>query len=212
MCQRLVLDERHHRRDRDAVVRTERRPVRPQPVAVAHKHDPPFGRVVRARRVTLADHVEMTLQDQRRRRLTAGRRGYRDDEVSPGVLPHVEAVPGSPGAHVLDDGLLLSRGARDRRQRLEVPPKRTRLEAADDGRVARHLSAPGSRLGERLLLDRVELGLRDRAAVEERLRLLDLGRGPAAAGRLTHVVVELLLLRAPAGVWRSVMPTFCVIR
>ena len=100
-----------------------------QPVAVADEHDPPFRRVVRARRVALAHHVEMTLQDQRRRRLTAGRRGYRDDEVSPGVLPHVEAVPGSPGTHVLDDGLLLSRGARDRRQRLEVPPKRTRLES-----------------------------------------------------------------------------------
>ena len=34
--------------------------------------------------------------------------------------------------------------------------------------------APSSRLGERLLLDRIELGLRDRAAVEKLLRLCDL--------------------------------------
>ena len=46
--QRLVLGQRHHRRDADAVVGAERRPVGGQPVAVADKRDPALGRIVGA--------------------------------------------------------------------------------------------------------------------------------------------------------------------
>ena len=46
------------------------------------------------------------------------------------------------------------------------------------------------RLRESLLFDRVELGLRDRAVVEQLLRLLDLFCRPAA-GSLPHVFVKL---------------------
>ena len=48
--------------------------------------------------------------------------------------------------------------------------------------------------GERLCLDRVELGLRDRAAVEQLLGLVDLGGGAAGRGDVLDVVVEFGLL------------------
>src|SRR5215218_11155975 len=49
--------------------------------------------------------------------------------------------------------------------------------------------------GERLCLQRVVLGLRDRPAVEQLLRLLDLPRGAAGGGDALDVVVELRLRR-----------------
>ena len=66
--------------------------------------------------------------------------------------------------------------------------------------------------GERLGLQRVELGLRDRAAVEQLLRLRDLARGPAAGGDRLHVVVELRLLACARATWRSPMPWPLAIR
>ena len=72
MRQRLVLDQRHHRRDRDPVVGTERRPVRGQPLAVADERDAALRRVVRARRIALADDVQVPLEHHGRRALAAG--------------------------------------------------------------------------------------------------------------------------------------------
>ena len=121
--QRLVLDQSHHRRDRDPVVGAERGPVRGQPLAVAHEPDPSFGRVVLARRVALADHVQVALERHGRRSLAPRGRGHPDHEVSPGVLLKLEAVLVGPGANVLDHRFLRPRRARDPRQRLEVPQK-----------------------------------------------------------------------------------------
>src|SRR6188508_3795301 len=56
----------------------------------------------------------------------------------------------------------------------------------------RHVSAERLAGGERLRLDLVELGLRDRARVEEALGLLDLGRR-AASDRLDVGVLRFLL-------------------
>src|SRR5207244_67944 len=69
-----------------------------------------------------------------------------------------------------------------------------------DNRTIRQSTGPISSMlllsscAERLLLERVELGLGDRARVEQALRLVDLGRGAAAARGLPHVLVELGLL------------------
>ena len=60
---RGILDQRHHRRDRNAVVGAERGAVRRQPVAVDDQLDPSLGRVVRAVGDALADHVEVALED-----------------------------------------------------------------------------------------------------------------------------------------------------
>src|SRR6476469_4451130 len=68
------------------------------------------------------------------------------------------------------------RGAAMRLARAKVP-----------GRAARRRGP----LRERLALQAIELGLRDRAAVEQALGLLDLGR--RTARRLANVVVEALL-------------------
>ena len=201
----LVLGESHHGRDRDAVVGAERRAVGLQPLAVADERDPPFGGVVRARRVALADHVQVALEDERRRRLASGGRRYADHEVPPRVLQELEPVLVGPRPNVLDDRLLVTRRARDRRQGLEVRPEGARLEPCQRSCLNGHLVnlfPRLRRLRERLLLHRLELGLRDRAAVEELLRLLDLRGGPTARGRLADVVVELLTLRPrsdPAG-------------
>ena len=126
---RRVLDEGHHRGDGDPVVGAEGRAVGRQPVAVAHEHDPPFGRVVRAVRGALAHHVQVTLEDEGRRRLPAGRRRHADHEVPPGVLLELESVLVRPRANVLEHRLLVPRRARNRRQRLEVPPERAGLES-----------------------------------------------------------------------------------
>ena len=90
---RLVLDQRHHRGDCDAVVGAERRPLGLQPVAVADERDPPLGRIVRARRVALAHHVQMALEHHDGRRLASRRPGHTDDEVATGVLLELEPLP-----------------------------------------------------------------------------------------------------------------------
>ena len=77
-----VLGERHHRRDRHAVVGAERRALGAQPAVVADDLDPPGARVVRAVRIALADDVEVALEDHRRRVLAPGRGGDVDDEVA----------------------------------------------------------------------------------------------------------------------------------
>ena len=132
--QRLVLGQRHHRRDPDAVVRAERCPVGGQPVALADEGDPALGRIVRAIRPALADHVQMPLEDEDRRRFPP--RGGRDahDEIPRLVLAKLEAVVGGPGANVLDHQLLVPRRARDPGQRLEVPPAPGGLEAGQRAR------------------------------------------------------------------------------
>ena len=102
-----VLGERHHRRDRDAVVRAERGALRAQPAVVADDLDPPGARIVRAVRIALADDVEVTLEDHRRRVLAARRGGDVDDEVAGRVAARLEAVHAGPRDDVGDGRLLL---------------------------------------------------------------------------------------------------------
>ena len=71
-------------------------------------------------------------------------------------------------------------------------PRRADLRRARGGNPAR-IPSTESGLGERLRLDRVELLLRDRTAVEQRLRPLDLGSGASARGDGLDVAVELRL-------------------
>ena len=130
---RVVLRDRQHRGDRDAVVGAERRPLRPQPVAVAHQLDPPGARVVRTARLALADHVEVALEDHRRARASRPRRRrHADDEVSGSVARVREAALLGPGDDVRDGLLLLVRGPWDPRQRGEVAPERRGLEAGEE--------------------------------------------------------------------------------
>ena len=136
--QRPVLDQRHHRRDRDAIVCAERGPVSLQPFAVADEHDAPLGRVVRAGGVPLAHHVEVPLEGHGRRRLASRSRRHADDQVSPLVLLKIEAVQVRPGANVLDDRLLCARRSRDPRQRSEVIPERAGLEIVEYRYRSRH--------------------------------------------------------------------------
>ncbi len=108
MRQRLVLDQRHHRRDRDPVVGAERRPVGGQPVAVADEDDPPFRRVVRTRRIALADDVQVSLEHEGRRSIAARACRNADHEVPAGVLHELETVLVGPLANVLDRRLLMT--------------------------------------------------------------------------------------------------------
>ena len=140
---RLVLDERHHRGDRDPVVRAEGRPVRGQPLTVADEHDPALGGVVRARRVTLAHHVEVPLERDGGRALAALRRGDVDHEVPALVLAKLEPVLPRPLTDVVDHGLLVARRPSDARQRLEVPPEGAGLEPGQDGRLGGHVRLLG---------------------------------------------------------------------
>ena len=93
---RFVLDQSHHRGDRDTVVGTERGAVGRQPVTVADEDDSSFGGIVRARRVALADHVQVTLEDEDGRGLPAGSRGNTYDEVASGVLLELVSVLDRP--------------------------------------------------------------------------------------------------------------------
>ena len=106
MRQRLVLDQRHHRRDCNAIVGAEGRPVGGQPIAVADEDDAPFRRVVRARGIALADDVQVPLEDDGRRSFPTRACRDADDEVPAAVLLQLETVPAGPLANVLDRGLL----------------------------------------------------------------------------------------------------------
>ena len=139
---RLVLDQRHHRRDRDAVVGAQRRAVGGEPVAVADERDPPLGRIVRAGRVALAHHVQVALQDEGGRRLAAGRRRHADDEVAPGVLLELEAPAARPTRERARSPAPRARGPRDPRQGLEVRPEGTRLDACQHWILDRHGDTP----------------------------------------------------------------------
>ena len=125
--QRLVLDQRHHRRNRNAIVRAEVVPSAfsqsPSRTSTMRPSAGSFGLEGHA----LAHHVEMPLEGHDRRRLASGRR-HPDDQISPLVLLNIEAVQVRPGADVLDDRLLCARRARDPRQRSEVIPERAGLE------------------------------------------------------------------------------------
>ena len=129
MLERLVFDERHHRRDCDPVVSAQGRTVGSQPVIVADDDDSSFGRIIRARRVALADHVKVALEDEDGRRLTARSRGNAYDEVAAGVLLELVTAVAGPSSYVLDHGLLLARRTRDLRQRSEVTPERAGLQS-----------------------------------------------------------------------------------
>ena len=129
--ERLVLDESHHRRDRDTVVGAQRRAVGGQPVTVADEDDSSFGGIVRARRVALADHVQVALEDEDGRGLPAGSRGNTYDEVASGVLLELISVLAGPSSDVLDHRLFAARRTRDRGQLLEVPPERAGLEVSE---------------------------------------------------------------------------------
>ena len=100
MRQRRIVDQRHHRRDRDTVVGTQRGAVRRQPLAVPRQFDPAHTRVVRTVRAPLADHVEMALEDHDRCRPAPVSCGHIDHEVAGIVLPRDAAVPAGPGADV----------------------------------------------------------------------------------------------------------------
>ena len=67
--------------------------------------------------------------------------GTRMTRLRPGLL-ELEAVLRRPRADVLDHRLLVARGARDLRQRLEVRPERTGLQARQDCCLDRHLVTP----------------------------------------------------------------------
>ena len=67
-------------------VRPERRPVGLQPVPVADELDPPLRRVVGAVGLTLADHVQVPLEHDRRRPFAPGRCRHAHDEVPRVVL------------------------------------------------------------------------------------------------------------------------------
>ena len=77
-----VVDDGHRRRDADAVVRPERRAVGRNPVVVDANADASLARVERARRIALAHHVEVCLEDDHRRVLAAGGRGHANDDVA----------------------------------------------------------------------------------------------------------------------------------
>jgi hypothetical protein len=98
--------------------------------------DAPVAGIVRAVRLALADHVEVALEDRRRRALAPGRRRHVDDEVAGVVATGREPARGSPGEHVRDDLLLLVRRARDPGEGREVAPEAGGLEPGE--RVPRH--------------------------------------------------------------------------
>jgi hypothetical protein len=86
MRDRLFLGQGHHRRDADAVVGAERRPVRREPLAVADELDAAGRRIVGRVRRALAHHVQVSLEHDAARGLAARGRGDADDEVPPRAL------------------------------------------------------------------------------------------------------------------------------
>ena len=138
MGQRLVLDEIHHRRDRDAVVSSEGRPIGREPITVDDELDPPLGGVVRTIRLPLAHHVQVPLEHDGRCGLASRGRRHVEDEVARRVLAHFVPTRLAPGADVVDHRLLVPRWTRDRRELLEVLPERARFDAAQHGCVRRH--------------------------------------------------------------------------
>ena len=91
-----VLGDGHHGDDGDAVIGAQGGAVGREPLAVADELDTPFGRIVRAVRTALADHVDVTLEDHDRRRLSAGRRRYAHDQVRASGRHDLEPLLGGP--------------------------------------------------------------------------------------------------------------------
>ena len=141
--QRLVLDERHHRGDRDAVVgaRASSRPRSASRRRGRARSGPRPGRsgsTGRARRPCRGAPGATTSRGA----LAARRRRHADDEVAARVLLELEPVLGRPRAHVLDHRLLVPRRPRDPRQRLEVRPERDEARGPLRTVVSGHVSLP----------------------------------------------------------------------
>ena len=91
-----VLGDGHHGDDGDAVIGAQGGAVGREPLAVADELDAPLGRVVRAVRTALADHIEVTLEDHDGRRLSAGRRRHAHDQVRASGRHDLEPLLGGP--------------------------------------------------------------------------------------------------------------------
>ena len=137
--QRLVLGQRHHRGDADAVVRAERRPVGGQPVAVADKR----RSCPRPDRTGCPGDARRPCPDA-----PAGREpGPPHDPPSPARARRgCGRRPGEgrsrarrpSGERARSTALLVTRRARDLGQRLEVPPARAGLDPAQYRALGRH--------------------------------------------------------------------------
>src|SRR6476659_2590550 len=108
------------------------------------------------------------------------------------ALQHQEDRRGVSSRRSRDrQGLLTPHQQGERRAPAPATRGREAWLEADGQEARRTLTRGASGLRERLGLDRVELLLADRAVVQELLGRLDLARGPAFAGGLADVLVEL---------------------
>ncbi len=131
MLERPVFHDRQVRGDSDAVIRTQRRPVRHQDVPFADDLDGILLEIVLDVLVLLADHVEVPLQADHRNALAARRGGLSDDDVQVLVLLGLETEPLGSLQNIVRYLLLVLRSSRDLADLREIPPHGLRLQSCD---------------------------------------------------------------------------------
>ena len=106
----------------DPVVGAERRPLGTHPAVVDAGADRVVLEVERHVRIFLADHIHMRLENHRRTPFVTGRRRFADHDVARRVAPVLQSVLLRPAYQVVAYLLLLLRGPRYARDRLEFRP------------------------------------------------------------------------------------------
>jgi len=140
-----VVRDGQRSRDPDAVVRSEGRPFRDDPVAVDDDIESSFARVVWAIRVTLAHHVQVCLEDDRGPALPPSRTRHLHDDIALVVNRRLEAALCCPAENVLPRFRLLLRRPRDQRQLREAGPDAGRLQTGERAHLRNVKAAPAKR-------------------------------------------------------------------
>ena len=117
----------------DAVVPAERCAARADRVAVHEEVEPLAGHVLRAVRRGLADHVHMSLQDDRGGGFIPRRAGSKDDDIVVRVLNAAQMMRSREADEKVADCFRVARAVRDGAQLLKIGKHGLRLQMIENG-------------------------------------------------------------------------------
>ena len=133
MGQALVVQHRQRHGHGNAVVPAERCAARADRVAVHEEVEPLAGHVLRAVRRGLADHVHMSLQDDRGGGFIPRRAGSKDDDIVVRVLNASQMMFGRKENEMIADFFRVAGAVRDGAQLLKIGKHGLRLQMIENG-------------------------------------------------------------------------------
>ena len=114
MLKLFIIQHHHHQGNRHAVIRTERRAVRPEDAVFYDQVDPVLLKIMLHARALVAHHVEMSLEHDRSLVLRSFAPCLFDDDIVRLILVYPESSVFCKFNEIVADPFLISRTSRDR--------------------------------------------------------------------------------------------------